>query len=193
MLPFLACMSRECGELDLFQLNKEGNKVKKFIYLIDNLDKYIAIGTLSATVLLLGIQVVSRYLFRFPIAWAEEISRFTFVWAVYMGVSMAARKNEHIRVVAHLTLLFPKRISNKIIFVSDIITLTFSMILTVFGVRVLFSMVEFPFTAPVTGISMVWIYTIIPVAFLALSIRTIQIFFLKETAEDWLKQEEIGL
>ncbi|MBU2643814.1 TRAP transporter small permease [bacterium] len=167
--------------------------MKKFIYLIDNLDKYIAIGTLSATVLLLGIQVVSRYLFRFPIAWAEEISRFTFVWAVYMGVSMAARKNEHIRVVAHLTLLFPKRISNKIIFVSDIITLTFSMILTVFGVRVLFSMVEFPFTAPVTGISMVWIYTIIPVAFLALSIRTIQIFFLKETAEDWLKQEEIGL
>lgn len=166
--------------------------MKKFIYLIDNLDKYIAIGTLSTTVLLLGIQVVSRYLFRFPIAWAEEISRFTFVWAVYMGVSMAARKNEHIRVVAHLTLLFPKSISNKIIFVSDIITLTFSMILTVFGVRVLFSMVEFPFIAPVTGISMVWIYTIIPVAFLALSIRTIQIFFLKERAEDWLKQEEIG-
>jgi len=167
--------------------------MKKFLYALDNLDQYLAVLTLSITVLLLGVQVVSRYVFKFPIAWAEEISRFTFVWAVYMGVSMAARQNEHIRVVAHLKLLFPQSISNKIIIVGDIITLTFSLILTVFGIQVLFSMVEFPFMAPVTGISMVWIYTIIPIAFLALSIRTIQSFFLKKEGEDLKKQEELSL
>jgi len=102
--------------------------MKKFLYALDNLDQYLAVLTLSITVLLLGVQVVSRYVFKFPIAWAEEISRFTFVWAVYMGVSMAARQNEHIRVVAHLKLLFPQSISNKIIIVGDIITLTFSFI-----------------------------------------------------------------
>lgn len=167
--------------------------MKKFLYILDNLDKYLAVVTLSTSILLLGIQVVSRYVFKFPIAWAEEISRFTFVWAVYMGVSIAARKNEHIRVVAHLNLLFRKSISNKIILLGDVITLTFSAILTFFGIKVLFSMVEFPFIAPVTGISMVWIYTIIPIAFLALSIRTIQIFFLKKPGEDMKKQEEMSL
>lgn len=167
--------------------------MKKFLYVLDNLDKYIAVVTLSTTVLLLGIQVVSRYVFDLPIAWAEEISRFTFVWAVYMGVSMAARQNEHIRVVAHLKLLFPESVTSKIIMLCDIITLSFSLILTVFGIQVLFSMIEFPFTAPVTGISMVWIYTIIPIAFLTLSIRTIQLFFLKKPGDDLKKQEEMSL
>jgi C4-dicarboxylate transporter DctQ subunit len=170
-----------------------GSDVKRFLYVIDNLDKYLAVATLSTTILLLGIQVVSRYVFHLPIAWAEEISRFTFVWAVYMGVSMAARQNEHIRVVAHLKLLFPESVSSKIIVLGDIITLTFSLILTVFGIQALFSMIEFPFTAPVTGISMVWIYTIIPIAFLTLSIRTIQMFFLKKPGEDLKKQEEMSL
>lgn len=167
--------------------------MKKFLHVLDNLDQYIAVTALTITILLLGAQVVSRYVFKFPIAWAEEISRFTFVWAVYMGVSVAARQNEHIRVVAHLKLLFPERVSSKIILVGDIITLTFCLILTVFGVQVLFSMLEFPFAAPVTGISMVWIYTIIPIAFLTLSIRTIQGFFLKKTGEDLQKQEEMSL
>ena len=170
-----------------------GCGVRRFLYILDNLDTYLAVITLSTTVLLLGVQVFSRYVFNLPIAWAEEISRFTFVWAVYMGVSMAARQNEHIRVVAHLKLLFPKSISNKIIILGDIITLAFSMILTVFGIQVLFSMVEFPYIAPVTGISMVWIYTIIPIAFLAFSIRTIQMFFLKRPGEDLKKQEEMSL
>lgn len=167
--------------------------MKKILCVLDNLDQHLAVISLSITILLLGTQVVSRYVFNFPIAWAEEISRFTFVWAVYMGVSVAARQNEHIRVVAHLKLLFPKSVSNKIILVGDIITLTFSLILTVFGVRVIISMLEFPFVAPVTGISMVWIYTIIPIAFLALSIRTIQMFFLKKPGEDLKKQEEMSL
>lgn len=165
--------------------------MKQFLIILDNLDKYVAVGTLLSTVLLLGIQVFSRYIFNFSIAWTEEISRFTFVWAVYMGVSMAARNNEHIRVVAHLNLLFPKSVSNKIVLIGDIITLVFSITLTVFGVQVLFSMIEFPFIAPVTGISMVWIYTIIPVAFLSLSIRTLQVLFSGKIPEE--TPLEVGL
>jgi C4-dicarboxylate transporter DctQ subunit len=167
--------------------------VKKFLAALDNFDKYLAIITLSTTIILLGVQVFSRYVFKIPIAWAEEISRFTFVWAVYMGVSMAARSNEHIRVVAHFKLLFSDNISKIIIILGDIITLIFSTILTIFGVKVLFSLIEFPFTAPVTGISMVWIYTIIPIAFLSLSIRTIQTLFLRESSNDSKYLEEAGL
>ena len=167
--------------------------MKKVLSALDNFDKYIAIITLSTTIILLGVQVFSRYVFKIPIAWAEEISRFTFVWAVYMGVSMAARSNEHIRVVAHFKLLFPDKISKIIIIIGDIITLIFSVILTIFGVKVLFSLIEFPFTAPVTGISMVWIYTIIPIAFLSLAIRTIQTLFLRESADESTHLEEASL
>ncbi len=167
--------------------------MKKFLYVLDDLDKYIAVATLTTTILLLAVQVFSRYVFKLPIAWAEEISRFTFVWAVYMGVSMAARSNEHIRVVAHFKLLFPDNISKKIIIFGDIVTLLFSLVLTVYGVKVLFSLIEYPFTAPVTGISMVWVYAIIPIAFMSLSIRTIQALFRKEPPENSKHLEEGGL
>ncbi len=167
--------------------------MKKYLSILDNLDKYIAIGTLSCTILLLGVQVFSRYVFKLPIAWAEEISRFAFVWAVYMGVSMAARSNEHIRVIAHFKLLFPDYISRKIIILGDLITLAFSGILTYFGIMVLFSLIEYPFTAPVTGISMVWVYTIIPIAFLALAIRTIQTLFSDKSKYDSKQLEEANL
>jgi TRAP-type C4-dicarboxylate transport system permease small subunit len=169
------------------------NILKKFLSVLDNFDKYLAIITLSTTITLLGVQVFSRYVFKIPIAWAEEISRFTFVWAVYMGVSMAARSNDHIRVVAHFKILFPENISKIIIIIGDLVTLIFSIILTIFGVKVLFSLIEFPFTAPVTGISMVWIYTIIPIAFLSLAVRTIQTFFLRPSSDDSKLLEEAGL
>jgi TRAP-type C4-dicarboxylate transport system permease small subunit len=167
--------------------------VKKFFLVLDDLDKYIAVATLTTTIFLLAVQVFSRFVFKLPIAWAEEISRFTFVWAVYMGVSMAARSNEHIRVVAHFKMLFPDNISKKIIIFGDLVTLLFSLVLTVFGVKVLFSLVEYPFTAPVTGISMVWVYAIIPIAFMSLSIRTIQTLFRKESPENSKYLEEGGL
>lgn len=167
--------------------------MKKFLYALDNLDSYIAVLCLSITIVLLAIQVISRYVFNWPIAMAEEVSRFAFVWAVYMGVSMAARKNEHIRIVVHLKLLFPEKIYNKIIVFADFITLAFSITLIVVGIQVLFSMTKFPFIAAVTNISMVWIYTIIPIAFLAYTIRTIQMLLLRKPGEDLIKQEEIGL
>lgn len=167
--------------------------MKKFLSVIDDLDKYIAVATLTTTILLLAVQVFSRYVFKLPIAWAEEISRFTFVWAVYMGVSMAAKSNEHIRVVAHFKLLFPDYISKKIIIFGDIVTLLFALVLTVFGVKTLLSLIEFPFIAPVTGISMVWVYTIIPIAFLSLSIRTIQTLLRKESPKNSKYLEESGL
>ena len=158
--------------------------MRKFFTTLDKLDEYIAVAALSVTVILLGIQVVSRFFFGISFAWAEEISRFSFVWAVYMGISMAARKNEHVRVIAHLKVLSPKHI-NKIVIAADIVTLIFSMALTLFGVQMLFSMVDYPYKAPATGISMVWIYTIVPIAGLTLFIRTIQVNCLKLSGKEF--------
>jgi C4-dicarboxylate transporter, DctQ subunit len=181
------------GKYENITFMKRGNGVKKILYALDNLDSYLAVLCLSITILLLAVQVVSRYVFNWPIAMAEEVSRFAFVWAVYMGVSMAARNNEHIRIVVHLKLLFPVKIYNKIIVFADLITLAFSITLFVVGIQVLFSLAKFPYIAAVTNISMVWIYTIIPIAFLAYSIRTIQMLLLRKPGEDLIKEEEIGL
>jgi TRAP-type transport system small permease protein len=53
---------------------------------------------LAAAVLLMAVQVVLRFAFNAPQAWAEEVDRYLFVWSVYLGAFIALTKGTHIRV-----------------------------------------------------------------------------------------------
>jgi TRAP-type C4-dicarboxylate transport system permease small subunit len=43
-------------------------------------------------------QVLLRYVFNSPVAWIEEISRYLFVWIVFLGSAVAFRSGTHIKV-----------------------------------------------------------------------------------------------
>ncbi len=53
---------------------------------------------LGAAVLLMATQVVLRFGFNAPQAWAEEVDRYLFVWAVYTGAIIGLIRGTHIRV-----------------------------------------------------------------------------------------------
>lgn len=48
-----------------------------------------------------ALQVLTRYVFEFPLSWTEESSRFLLVWMVFLGSIVTLSKDENIR----LTLL----------------------------------------------------------------------------------------
>ena len=53
---------------------------------------------LGAAVLLMSVQVILRFGFNAPQAWAEEVDRYLFIWSVYLGATLALMKGTHIRV-----------------------------------------------------------------------------------------------
>ena len=53
-------------------------------------------GTMVMT-LLIFFQVISRYIFNVSLAWSEEISRYLFIWTVWLAVPYAVVKGRHIR------------------------------------------------------------------------------------------------
>lgn len=53
---------------------------------------------LGAAVALMAAQVVLRFGFNRPQAWAEEVDRYLFVWSVYLGAVIAVIRDTHIRV-----------------------------------------------------------------------------------------------
>lgn len=57
--------------------------------------------------LMLGFEVAARYFFNAPTIWAEEISRLTMVWAVFIGASVLIQHDEHIRVTMVVDLFGP--------------------------------------------------------------------------------------
>ena len=47
---------------------------------------------LSAMILCLAAQVVARMTVGTSIAWTEELSRYTFLWSVYLGAALVAKR-----------------------------------------------------------------------------------------------------
>ena len=60
--------------------------------------KILAASILGCTVVLMSAQVVLRYIFNAPQAWAEEVGRYLFIWAVFLGAAAAMADDRHIRI-----------------------------------------------------------------------------------------------
>lgn len=97
--------------------------------LFDNLEEYLLTFALGSMVVYIFMQILLRYVFNLPLAWTEELARFTFVWLIYLGASLAVKKQRHLRVDAAL-FLFPKAIRPYITLLGDLLFLLFAVILT---------------------------------------------------------------
>ncbi|MBA2450393.1 MAG: TRAP transporter large permease subunit [Chloroflexi bacterium] len=60
---------------------------------------------LAGEVLVVGLGVISRYVFNSPISWTEEIARLLLVWLMFAGGVIAMKRAEHTRVTALIRLL----------------------------------------------------------------------------------------
>jgi TRAP-type C4-dicarboxylate transport system permease small subunit len=165
--------------------------MKRLIKILDNLDSYIAVLAIGVTIVLLSLQVFFRYVLNASLTWSEEVSRFTYVWFVYLGVSIAIRSKEHVRVVAHLKYFFPKFYQNVLVF-ADIIWFCYSLLLLWESIKFIKSMFQFQYLSPVLAVSMVWIYMIIPLVFILMIVRLVQVHYLEFMGKGNRKAEDSG-
>lgn len=65
----------------------------------------ILVGTImTGATFLLFYNVILRYLFHSGIAWAEEITRYTLLWTVFVGAGVIAREGSHVSMEAFFNL-----------------------------------------------------------------------------------------
>ena len=72
--------------------------MKALTSFFDKVLKLITVTCVVAMSLLVFSNVVSRYIFDSSIPWANEMSRFFFVWLVFFGAIEALKSNEHMAV-----------------------------------------------------------------------------------------------
>ena len=58
---------------------------------------WLCAAMLACTVLLTVLQVFFRYVVGDPLSWSEELSRWLFVWTVYLGWPLLISKHKHMR------------------------------------------------------------------------------------------------
>lgn len=64
----------------------------------------LLLGVLTVCVFL---QVLVRFVFKYPLPWTEEVARIAFVYSIFVGATVAVREKAHINVDFVLVLLPP--------------------------------------------------------------------------------------
>ncbi len=82
--------------------------LKKFLDGLEGILKVLMAVLLMVMTLTIFYQVVLRYVFHHSNIWAEELTRFLFVWVSFLGSAVAIRRNRHLKVEFFLDLLKPK-------------------------------------------------------------------------------------
>lgn len=81
------------------------------------------------------LQVAARYLFNNPLTWSEELSRFAFIWSIFIGAGVMIRQGGHVSVDS-LVVLFPRRLQQWAWLLSSFVVSATCVVLIAFGWRV---------------------------------------------------------
>jgi len=133
---------------------------KKTIKIMDWISYALLIVFSSAMVISTFLQVIFRYLFNHPLFWSEELSRYCFVWIVFVGAAIAMKQGAHIG-VDYFVMKLPSRFKNFLRIVINILIISFLVIIIKQSIFVV--IVNMSQYSPAIRIPMGLIYLAIPV------------------------------
>ena len=137
--------------------------MQKFKRIVDAMDRtatWITYISVTVMVLMVALQVISRYVFHNSISFSEELARYMFIWTVAIGSSMALKSRSHVSVGVFVDAL-PAKAGKIIKPIADLLAVFFFSLLFIFGVVMVFK--TRTQTTPALGMSMGLVYLSIPV------------------------------
>ena len=117
--------------------------------------EFLIVACLAAMVVMVFGNVVLRYAFDSGIPVSEEMARFCFVWLTFIGAVVVAREHAHMGVESFVR-LFGARGRRVCMILSDLLVLLCCAVF--FWGTWRQAPLNASNTAPITGISMLWIY-----------------------------------
>ena len=131
-------------------------------HILKNLDAYIA-GTLFAvTMTLVIMNVFTRYIFNFVIAWSEEVATSCFVYTVFIGAAWCLRTRQHVGVDLLVDRL-PGKVREIVHLLTDIVIFALNAYITYLAV--LFMRSSKAKTMPIMKISENYLYAALLIGF----------------------------
>ncbi|MFD1880914.1 TRAP transporter small permease [Paracoccus pacificus] len=144
---------------------------------LDRFESHVCRILLAVFVTLLFVQIVARQIFGFSITWIEELSVILFVWFAYFGASYAARMAAHNRVTFHLNMM-PRKQARIIEAIGDAFWIAFNVVFIWYAIEFISRLKPFV-KAQTLGWEMRYVYMALPIAFTLMTIRIIQVNYLK--------------
>ena len=123
--------------------------------------EFAAAILLICITLVVTMQIVCRYILQELPPWSEELSRYLFIWANFVGASVALARSSHVSIDS-LVVRLPDSVRRKLGSVVVILVTTFSLFLFYQGV-VTASAMKISFSTTM-HFSMAWVFAALPAA-----------------------------
>jgi len=149
------------SEGDVGKSRREGS----FEGILVTLNRWIVIAMMAVMVLLVFMNVVSRYIFNHSIIWAEEVSQYLMVWVAFLGAGLALRQGRHVA-IEMLQDRLPPRARRMMRHLVALLLILFMGILTVLGFQ--FAHFAWDQETPVLNIPLGIPYMAVPIGALLL-------------------------
>lgn len=137
---------------------------------VNRILKFILIFLLFASLVILSLEVLSRFILNIPLRWTAELARYFMIWMTFIGAAVAIRYGRLIKLEI-ITIKMPQVPLKIIRIIAGIIALSFYIILIIYGVNVL-EKVESQHS-PALQISMAIQYSAIPIGAFFMIFNTI--------------------
>lgn len=136
--------------------------------------RWILAALMLVMTVLIGWQVIARFIVGESLTFSEEVSRFVMVWLVIVGAAYAA-KNGRLMKVDLVEHMLSGRAKTTVIMIAGMLSIVFYLVLVVFGFFIV-NAVSYQLT-PATEVSMSIPMAALPVGGLLLIINTIHQMF----------------
>ena len=144
----------------------------KFIF--ENIEEIVASLLFIVTLVLVIVNVLTRYVFRTGIPWAEEMATSCFVWTAFVGSAACYKMRAHVGVDI-LVNKFPLKAQNVIKIAVDILMAFLCGYL--FYLSCVYVMRSYRKPTPILGVSSAWISSSLVVSFLDMAIWSVVFIF----------------
>lgn len=150
--------------------------MKVLKWLDEHFEEYLLVIFLVLIACVMMLQIVMRYVFKASLSWAEEFTRYCFVWSVFLSISFSIKKGSMLKIDA-VTSLMPKKVQKLLGILVEIIVLVFLGVLLVNSQDVIKSLIKSGQKSPAMELPMYYVYSASIVGFSLGVFRSIQSIF----------------
>ncbi len=133
-------------------------------------EENVAAMLMGGLLFILFLQVFTRYVLNDPLAWTEEAARYVYVYIVFLGSSAAISDRSHVG-IDYFAKALPPRAQWIVALLVNLLILTALAHLIYWGWRAAMRQWNLPLV--VLDIPYTWVYLIIPVTAVLMTLRTL--------------------
>ena len=141
-------------------------------FLLNRFEEVIGTVCLAIMVTIDFVNVLTRYVFKYSMAFTEELTLYLFVWVTMMGASLAFREGTNMAV----SFIFDhcgKSVQKWLVVLSAILSITFFIVLGYFGVIQVIDEIDFQAMTEAIELPMWWFTIAMPVCAVCTIVRIV--------------------